>query len=159
MGARVELMASQGVKREVLLEDFLLLPRINIHHENDLKEGEILTAVLLPPVPSTVRSIHLKQGEKDSFDWPIADVAVVLDMNANGICERASIVLGAAAPVPHRAKEAEAVMVGKPVSEEIASAAGRAALTGAAPLTKNAYKLPILETLVRRAILSVADHT
>jgi xanthine dehydrogenase YagS FAD-binding subunit len=37
-----------------------------------------------------------------------------------------------------------------------AAEAGRAALAGATPLTKNAYKLPLFETLVRRAILKAA---
>ena len=98
--------------------------------------------------------MHLKQGEKDSFDWPVADVAVLLDRDPAGICTKASIVLGSAAPVPHRAKGAEALLIGKPIQEPIARAAAQAAIAGAAPLSKNAYKLPIFETLVRRAILA-----
>lgn len=96
---------------------------------------------------------HVKQGEKDSFDWPLADVAVVLDFDADGTCKRASVILGAAAPMPHRAKTAEAALVGKRIDESVARLASRAALDGAAPLTKNAYKLPLFETLVRRTIL------
>jgi xanthine dehydrogenase YagS FAD-binding subunit len=57
--------------------------------------------------------------------------------------------------VPHRAKAAEALLVGKTIDADVARAAAHAALQGAAPLTKNAYKLPIFETLVRRAILAV----
>ena len=79
-------------------------------------------------------------------------------MGQSRVCEKASIVLGAAAPVPHRAEEAEAAVVGERVSEKTAKAAGRAALAGAAPLTKNAYKVPLFETLVRRAILAVAGR-
>jgi xanthine dehydrogenase YagS FAD-binding subunit len=100
-----------------------------------------------------VRSVHSKQGEKDSFDSPIADAAVLLDRDPDDLCQRVSIILGAAAPVPHRAKAAEAALRGKPVQEQTAREAARAAIAGAAPLTKNAYKLPIFETLVRRAIL------
>ena len=100
--------------------------------------------------------MHLKQGEKESFDWPIADVAVLLDCDPGGVCRQASVVLGAAAPVPHRAKAAEAALLGKPIDEQSARAAAHAAIAGAAPLSKNAYKLPIFETLVRRAILAAA---
>lgn len=61
---------------------------------------------------------------------------------------------------PHRCRTAqgpqEAALLGKPLNEESARAAARAALTGAAPLTKNAYKLPIFEAVVRRAILAAA---
>ena len=156
LGASVELADAKGSRREVLLEEFFVLPAMDVHRENDLKAGEILSAIVLPKLASGVRSVHLKQGEKDSFDWPIADVAVVLDRDADGLCRRVSIVLGAAAPVPHRAKAAEAVLTGKPVQEQTARDAARAALTGATPLTKNAYKLPIFETLVRRAILAAA---
>ena len=152
LGAKVELVNADGSRRAIPLEEFYLLPDKDMHHENDLKAGEILSAVVLPKLESSVRSVHLKQGEKDSFDWPIADVAVLLDRDAAGLCQRVAIVLGAAAPVPHRAKAAEAVLRGKPVQDETARAAARAALMSAVPLTKNAYKLPIFETLVRRAI-------
>jgi len=53
-----------------------------------------------------------------------------------------------------RAKAAEAILMGGPIKEPIARAAAQAAILGAAPLSKNAYKLPIFETLVRRAILA-----
>ena len=59
--------------------------------------------------PATRAAYH-KQVEKESFDWPIADVAVVLRARRAAPARRASIVLGAAAPVPWRAKAAEAVL-------------------------------------------------
>jgi xanthine dehydrogenase YagS FAD-binding subunit len=158
LDASIELAGTGGARRVVRLEDFLLLPETDIHRENDLKPGEILTAVLLPPLAEGARSVHLKQGEKAAFDWPIADVTVVLNTAPDGVCRRASIILGAAAPVPWRAKAAEAALVGKPLDTESARSAAHAALSGAAPLSKNAYKLPLFETLVRRAILAAAGH-
>jgi xanthine dehydrogenase YagS FAD-binding subunit len=153
LGATIELTNAEAGVRNVLLEDFFVLPSKDIRRENDLKPQEILTAIRLPPVPSSLRTAHLKQGEKDSFDWPLADVAVVLDLDARGNCGRAAVVLGAAAPAPHRAKTAEAVLVGKHIDENVAKEAAHAALAGATPLAKNAYKLPLFEVLVRRAIL------
>lgn len=156
LGATLELENSQGATRTILLEDFFVSPDQDLQRENDLKPQEILTAVLLPAPPVGLRMAHLKQGEKDSFDWPLADVAVVLDLDDDGICKSASIVLGAAAPVPHRASAAETLLIGRHVDEAAAAAAGRAALSGATPFTKNAYKLPLFETLVRRAIMKAA---
>jgi len=78
---------------------------------------------------------------------------VLLDFSPDGSCRSAAVVLGAAAPVPHRAKSAEAALVGRRIDETAARQAGRAALEGATPLNKNGYKLPLFETLVRRAIL------
>src|SRR5450631_665202 len=87
LGAAVELASAGGTRRIVALESFLVAPAKDIRRENDLRDGEILTAVLLPATGSRVRSAHLRQGELDSFDWPIADVAVALDIEANGACQ------------------------------------------------------------------------
>ncbi len=157
LGATVEISGPRGLARQVLLEDFFVPPERDLQRENDLQPQEILTAIRLPQPTAGLRTAHLKQGEKDSFDWPIADVAVALDLNGDGTCKRAAIILGAAAPVPHRAKAAEAALVGRPIDENVAAEAGRAALDGATPLSKNAYKLPLFEALVRRAILKAVD--
>ena len=154
--ARVELVGAKGKKRIVALEKFFVPPERDIGRENDLKPGEILTAVLLPPPGRGARSAHLRQGELDSFDWPVADVAVVLEIDSGDVCRRASVVLGAAAPVPHRAKAAENALVGNQITEDVARSAARAALAGATPLSQNAYKLPIFEAVARRAVLSAA---
>lgn len=156
LGADIELTNAQGLRRKVGLEDFLVLPMVDVMRENNLGPHEILTAIDLPPLPASTRAAYLKQGEKESFDWPLADVAVVLDFDAERRCKSAAIVLGAAAPVPHRAKSAEAALLGKRVDASTAAQAARAALDGATPLAKNAYKLPLFETLVRRAVLAAA---
>ena len=153
LDAQVELVNAQGQQRRLTLEAFFLRPSHDVTRENDLHPGEILTAIRLPPLAASARAIHLKQGQKAAFDWPLADVAVVLDRGLDGRCRRAAIVLGAAAPVPQRARAAEALLVGHAIDEAIATAASQASLTGATPLEKNGYKLPILATLVRRAIL------
>ncbi|MGA3308274.1 MAG: FAD binding domain-containing protein [Xanthobacteraceae bacterium] len=153
LGATVELTDAAGASRQLALEDFFVPPERDLRRENDLRPQEILTAIRLPKLPPSLRMAHVRQGEKDSFDWPLADVAVALDVGEDGTCKRAAIILGAAAPVPHRAKAAEAALTGKRIDENTAAQAGRAALDGATPLSKNAYKLPLFETLVRRAIL------
>ena len=76
------------------LENFLLGPEVDLQRENALAPGEILTAVLLPAPKPGVRSFHLRQGELDSFDWPIAAVAVVLELGRDGAFRRAGVVLG-----------------------------------------------------------------
>jgi xanthine dehydrogenase YagS FAD-binding subunit len=142
----------------VALEKFLVGPDQDIERENDLHAGEILTHVILPPPRPGTRSMHLRQGETDSFDWPIADVAVVLELATDGICRQAAVVLGAAAPVPYRAQGAQSALAGKRISEALARSAAQAALAGAAPLAHNAYKLPVFAALVRRAILGAAGQ-
>ena len=154
-GARLELTGPKGA-REVALEEFLVSSGKEATRENSLQANELITEIRLPAVSAATRSAHIKQGEKESFDWPIADVAAVLEQSG-GRCTRASIVLGAAAPVPWRAKEAEAALTGKTINEETARAAAKAAVNGATPLEKNRYKVPIFEAVVRRAIMLAAS--
>jgi xanthine dehydrogenase YagS FAD-binding subunit len=153
LDARVDLTDAAGATRQLALDEFFVSPERDLQRENDLRSHEIVTAIRLPKLPPSLRAVHVRQGQKDSFDWPLADVAVALDIGEGGACKRAAVILGAAAPTPHRAKTAEAALTGKRIDEQIAAEAGRAALQGATPLSKNAYKLPVFETLVRRAIL------
>ncbi len=153
LGAGVELTDAAGARRELALTDFFVPVERDLQRENDLQPGEILTAIRLPKPAPGLRTAYLRQGEKEMFTWPLADVAVALDLEPDGVCKRATVVLGAAAPVPHRASAAEAALTGQRIDEATAAAAAHAALDGATPLSKNAYKLPLFETLVRRAIL------
>src|SRR5208337_2478906 len=101
LGANVTLSDPGGVTRRVLLEDFFVGPDQDMQRENDLRPHEILIAIHLPPASPGVGRAYLKQGQKESFDWPLADVAVVLERDQGGVCKRARVVLGAAA-VPGR---------------------------------------------------------
>ncbi len=153
LGAEIELRGPDGFTRRIALEEFFVLPRRDSRRENDLRPGEILTVIRLPPLPAGARMAYLKQGERDAFDWPFAEVATVIERTPDGRCNNASIVLGAASPVPHRATRAESVLRGRHVDEAATREAAEAALGGAAPLAKNAHKLPVFAALVRRAIL------
>ena len=156
LNATVELRGGGDDARRLPLEEFFVAPERDIQRENDLRPHEILTAIRLPKPATDLRVAYIRQGEKASFDWPLADVAVTLDIDPAGVCRSASLILGAAAPVPHRAKAAELLLKGNRISEVTAAQAARAALDGASPLAKNGYKLPFFETLVRRAILQAS---
>ena len=146
-GATLELTGKKG-KRDVAIEQFFVRPDEDVHRENRLGEDELLTGIQKPAAGT--KSAYIKLGEKESFDWPLAEVAVVLG-------PKPAVILGAAAPVPWRAQSAERVLAGNPVNEETARAAAKAALQGASPLANNFYKLPIFEAVVRRTILAAAQ--
>jgi len=150
-GAQVELTSAKG-KRNVAVEDFFVTPEQDVTREASIQPGEMITAITVPAPADGTASAYYKQGEKESFDWPLAAVAVALEMSG-GTCRKANLILGFAAPTPLRAKSAEAKLNGAEISEEVARAAAKEAIVGATPMTNNAYKLPIFEAVVRRTIL------
>ena len=153
-GARAELASRRG-RREVALEELYVLPKEDVTREHRLAPDELLVAIRVPAPAPGARSAYVKQGERDSADWPLASAAALVEL-AGGTCRRASIVLGAAAPIPWRARGAEAALAGKAVNAETAAAAAREALRGATPLAENGYKVPLLEAVVRRTLAAAA---
>ena len=82
----------------------------------------------------------------------IVSVASVLTIH-NEVCKDARIVLGAVAPEPVRARNAEEAIKGRILNETIAEQAAKNAVAGARPLKMNHYKVEIAKALVKRAIL------
>jgi xanthine dehydrogenase YagS FAD-binding subunit len=154
-GASVHLRDAQGRTRSVALQDFLLPPDMNRDRDAQIERNEVLTHVTIPALPPQTRVAYHKQTERDSYDWPICDVAVVLGMQGNVVAD-ATIVLGWVAPLPRRASQSEALLVGRTISEQVAAEAARAALLGATPSPRNRYKATVLETVLRRTILAAA---
>jgi len=70
----------------------------------------------------------------------------------DGVVSQARIVLGGVALAPYRALGAEEQLRGKAIDESIAEAVAKEALSLAKPLSMNAYKVPLTEMLVRRAV-------
>ncbi len=150
--AKVQIVSSDGKTREVEMEDFFVHPEDNSKNETILMAGELITGVIVPPMKVNTKSYYIKQGARESYDWAIADVAVVMEMSG-GKCNNAEIVLGAAAPVPMKAEKSASMLKGKRIDEALAKSAGKRSVKGATPLSGNAYKVPIFKTIVKRAIL------
>jgi xanthine dehydrogenase YagS FAD-binding subunit len=64
----------------------------------------------------------------------------------------ARIVAGSVAPVPRRMTASEDILRGREIDEGVAAEAARVAVRGATPTEQNSYKVPILETVIRRTI-------
>jgi xanthine dehydrogenase YagS FAD-binding subunit len=155
LGAKLELTGRKG-KREIPIEQFWVRPEQDLARENSLGADEMITAIHVPAPPANARSSYMKLGEKESFDWPLSEVAVMIERNGANV-SRASVILGAAAPIPLRSQAAEQALIGRPLDEKSARAAAIAALQGATPLEGNAYKIPIFEAIIRRTLLAAAS--
>ncbi len=138
-------------RKEIPIDEFFVTPAQDIQKENVLAANELITAVVIPSAMKNYISFYFKLKEKQAYDWPLADVAVALHMNGN-VCKDARIVLGSAAPVPMRSKNAEAVLMNKKVDKLTATQASEAAMENAEPLSLNAYKIPVFKTVIYRTI-------
>jgi len=92
------------------------------------------------------------------WDFPLVNVAAAMKVSGNTISE-ARLAVGAVAARPLRLTAVEAAVAGKPRTEETASAAGELAIQGAVALRYNAYKIPLMRNLVKRAIRGNAQAT
>ena len=153
LGGTVRMVGPKG-RREVPLEKFYLIPKSEAEREQDLKPNEIVTEIMIPAAAGT-RSATYEVRQKEAMDWPMALAAVVLNLAGNKVSS-ARVLLGHVAPVPWRAAQAEAVLVGKTISEEVARAAGNAAVANAKSLGHNGYKIQLARVAVTRAILAAA---
>jgi len=135
--------------------DFFVLPRQDTLRENVLADADVLVGVDVPaPVPGT-RSAYHKVMDREAWTHALASAAVVMVMDGD-VCRSASIVLGGVAPTPWRVPEAEALLAGQRVTAQLARDVGIAAVAGARPLSKNAYKVPLARSVVERTVLALA---
>lgn len=150
LDARVELLNASGETREAPLQELLKDPDHDDPRFLRLGEGEILTAVVLPP--ADVDSVYVKAMERADWSFALAAVAVAVRRDASGTVEDARVVLGAVAGQPLRDEAAEAALVGRPIDDETIASASEAAASRARPLPGNAYKVELVRGLVREAL-------
>jgi xanthine dehydrogenase YagS FAD-binding subunit len=142
-------------ERTVPLEKFFTLPSVDVSRENVLRDDEILSGVRVPRPPSGTRSAYLKIREKSSFDFALVSCAAALTFDGKA-CTRARLVLGGVAPVPWRCMGAEAILTGQPLDAPLINRAAEAALTGAAPLSRNRYKIALAKGVIRRLLMNLS---
>jgi xanthine dehydrogenase YagS FAD-binding subunit len=160
-GATVRLYSAKskgsGV-RELPLEKFFVIPKSESELEHDLRPGEMVTEIIVPPPARDLKAGYYEVRQKAAFDWPLAMATVALEMDGNRV-KSARIVLGQVAPVPWVSPEAAEALTGKSITPETATAAANAALRGAKPLSQNKYKITLAKVAVKRAILNAQSET
>jgi xanthine dehydrogenase YagS FAD-binding subunit len=154
LDATVRLAGPEGW-RTIQLADFFTLPINDASRENVLKDGEMLVSIALPAPKKDVRSTYHKVLDREAWTHAVVSAAVVLELDKD-VCRSARVVLGGVAPIPWRLPEVEKLLIGQRVTPELAAKAGEAAVSGARPLAKNGYKVPLVRAMVARTILSVA---
>ena len=150
LDAQMVIRSSSG-ERVVEAADYFLGPDIDITRMTVLEPGELLTAIRIPATWAGTQFYFEKVRDRQVWDFPLVNVASAMKTSGQTIQE-ARIVVGAVAARPLRLFAVERAIAGKPRNEETAKMAGDMAIEGALALRHNAYKVPLMRNLVRRAV-------
>jgi xanthine dehydrogenase YagS FAD-binding subunit len=135
------------------VESLFRAPRHEAEREHALLPNQLVTHLVIPAATGFNATYEVRHGAGP--DYPLASAAVALEIEG-GLVRAARVVMGHVAPTPWISHEAAAALIGQPVNEETAAAAGAAAVIGASPLSNNEYKVQLAQVAVKRAILRAA---
>lgn len=141
----------RGGERVIAAADYFVGPGRDITRMHVLEPGELLAAIRIPGTWAGARFYFEKARDRQVWDFPLVNVASAIKVDGSRIAE-ARLAVGAVAARPLRLEAVERAIVGKPLNEETATMAGEMAIEGAFALRHNAYKIPLMRNLVRRAV-------
>jgi carbon-monoxide dehydrogenase medium subunit len=127
LGAKVRLVGDKG-ERTLELEDFFVAPGKTV-----LQPGEILASLLIPE-QATTGSNYLKFGLRQAEALAVVGVATAVTMEGERLRE-VRIALGAVAPTPLRARQAEEILRGHKIDERLIARAGQLAAAASRPIS------------------------
>jgi xanthine dehydrogenase YagS FAD-binding subunit len=157
VGATVSTIAADGNKRDIPAAQFFQAPKSENDRETTLRPNEILTAITIPSREAkSFRNATYEVRHRHGLDWPYVTASVAFQTQ-NGVAANPQIVLGHVAATPWVATKAAQALAGQKFDEATAKRCGDAAADGAKPLSGNAYKVQLVKTAVKRAVLAAAN--
>jgi len=154
LGAKAAIGTAKG-DQAMPLEQFYILPEVDVTRENTLAKGQFLKSVWVPAPKAGQRSAYVKLKERGTWDFALVSAAVS-GVVKDGLIAEIAIVMGGVAPIPWRLKKAEDVLLGKPPSEAAVRQAADEALKDASPLRENGYKADLVFAALKEAVLAIA---
>lgn len=149
LGAEIETERPEGNSR-IPVEEMFLGPM-----KTKLVPGEIVTAIKIPERKKGQGAAYIKHAYRKAMDLAIVGVAASVTVE-NGVCTDAKIGLGAVAATPIRSKAAEAVLIGKKLTEEVVAEAANAAMNECSPITdvraSAEYRKDMIRVFTKRAL-------
>ena len=142
---------SKAGERVVPAEDYFIGPGTDITRMTVLRTGELLVAIRIPGTWADSTFYFEKVADRNVWDFPLVNVASAMVLSGNTV-QRMRIAVNGVAARPLRLVAVEDAMRGKARTDDALTAAGELAIQGAVPLQFNAYKVPLLRNLVKRAI-------
>ncbi|HEX7126445.1 MAG TPA: xanthine dehydrogenase family protein subunit M [Thermodesulfobacteriota bacterium] len=152
--AQIELLGPDQLTRRVAIGDFYRLPGDTPHIETELRPGEMITAVTLPPPPPG-RQVYRKVRDRASYEFALVSVAAIVSTDRRTVTG-ARVALGGVAHKPWRSLEAEAALAGRPATMATFSADADAAVAGARGRGHNDFKIELARRTLRRTLAHAA---
>ena len=150
LDAKFAIRSERGEK-VVDAEDYFITPATDIRRMTILKPSDLLTSVRIPNTWAGARFYFEKVRDRQAWDFALVSISSAMKLSGGKI-EDVRMVLNAVGPRPLRLTDVERQLKGQPANEEVGQAAGELAVLGAKPLQHNAYKIPLMRNLVKRAI-------
>jgi xanthine dehydrogenase YagS FAD-binding subunit len=132
-------------------EDFFIGPNVDITRMTSTRPEEILTAIRVPATFANAYFYFEKVADRNAWDFPLVNVAAAISVKG-GTIDNCRIACGGVSCVPRRLTAVEQIVKGKQMGEDIAKLAGQSATRGAKPLNYNGFKIPLMASLVTRAL-------
>jgi xanthine dehydrogenase YagS FAD-binding subunit len=151
-------LRSANRERVIAAEDYFVGPGYDITRLTVLRPGELLTAIRIPATWAGTQFSFEKVRDRNVWDFALVSVASAM-VTSGGTIERVRLVANGVAATPTRLARVEAAVQGQPRNRETGELAGALAIEGAQPLAHNAYKVPLLRNLVRRAVAGDVSQT
>jgi carbon-monoxide dehydrogenase medium subunit len=157
MNGEVKIVSPDGEKK-LTLDQFFAGPGITA-----LARDEVLSEIIIPNEIESYKGVYLKHGPRRAMDIGIVNIAVLLNADFKSRrCNRIAIALGAVAPTPIRAKKAEALLEGRPLTTELIREAAETASGEAKPISdfraSAGYRLELIKSLVVKGIQQIIAH-
>lgn len=150
LDATVEIQSPKGETRTVPVAEFHRLPGDSPEKDNILEQGELITAVILPP-PAGGRQVYRKVRDRASYAFALVSVAAVVSM-ADGKIERASLAFGGLAHKPWVDDEVNDLLIGEAPSDELFNKAADQLLKEAKGQGGNDFKIPLTRRTLRAVL-------
>lgn len=145
-----------GGERTVPAADYFVGPGLDITRLTVLQPGDLLTAIRIPATWAGKPYYFEKIRDRQVWDFPLVNIAAAIATSGTTISD-IRLVVNAVSARPYRLTAVEAAVRGKPRDEQTAQLAADLAAQGAQPLRHNAYKIPLVQNLVKRAIRGVTE--
>lgn len=157
LGASVVLSSANGGQRIVPAEELYI-----DYFETDVRSGEIITGLVVPPAPDGAGTAYLKFLPRTADDYATVSVAAVVTPDGAGNCRDVRIVLGSVGLTPIRAVAAEDALRGQPLTDDNIRAAAALAPEAVDPLDDHRgsaeYKREMAGVFARRAVVQAMTN-